>query len=105
MIIAKHRKIASLCQTSIADRLVNKVYVAVLEGILEGTREVSKALEPDTDGPVHSKQRVTVSGGGQKAQTTFRALEVVNGRTWVKVVPHTGRKHQIRAHAQWLGHP
>lgn len=105
VIIAKHRKIASLCQTSIADRLVRKTYLAVLEGVLEGTREVSKALEPDVDGPVHSKQRVTVSGGGQKAQTTFRPVRVLNGRTWVKVIPHTGRKHQIRAHAQWLGHP
>ncbi|MCD8483211.1 MAG: RluA family pseudouridine synthase [Verrucomicrobia bacterium] len=105
VIIAKHRRIASICQTAVADRMVRKTYLAILEGNLSGTHEVSKALEPDTDGPIHSKQRISTTGGGQKAQTTFKALDPLDGRTWVKVTPHTGRKHQIRAHAQWLGHP
>jgi 23S rRNA pseudouridine1911/1915/1917 synthase len=30
---------------------------------------------------------------------------VAGGFTLVRVITETGRKHQIRVHAQWLGHP
>ena len=43
--------------------------------------------------------------GGQKAQSTFKRLACAGGFTLAEVRPHTGRKHQIRAHAAWLGYP
>ena len=37
--------------------------------------------------------------------THFQPHAVGGGVTLARIVTETGRKHQIRAHAQWLGYP
>jgi 23S rRNA pseudouridine1911/1915/1917 synthase len=51
--------------------------------------------------PVFVKSAVRADG--QQAVTHFAPVRVAGGFTLVDVVTETGRKHQIRAHAQWLG--
>lgn len=105
VVLAKDRGMARILQTAVQSRRVGKKYFAILEGVLEDRLEVSRALERDVDSPVVVKQRVGQTGGGQKAQTTFIPREHRGGCTLVEVIPHTGRKHQIRAHALWAGYP
>jgi 23S rRNA pseudouridine1911/1915/1917 synthase len=102
VVLAKDPRTASRLQTAMQERRVGKVYLAVLTGELaEGTR-VDQPLGADTASPVFMKSAVCADG--QPSVSRFEPLSRRNGFTFASVVTETGRKHQIRAHAQWLGH-
>ncbi|MBN1403084.1 MAG: RNA pseudouridine synthase [Opitutales bacterium] len=105
VLICRDKLRASALQQAFQNRNTQKTYIAFLEGELAEAQEVSRALTADDESDVHVKQQVATDGSGYKAQTTFIPLAHGGGYTLCEVHPHTGRKHQIRAHAQWMGHP
>lgn len=105
VILAKHRGMASRLQRAFQDRLVSKRYLAILEGLLDEPVRVNQSLGRDAESAVYVKQVVKRSRSAQRAVTEFAPLEQRNGRTLCEVKLLTGRKHQIRAHALWLGKP
>ncbi|MGC9451652.1 MAG: RluA family pseudouridine synthase [Oceanipulchritudo sp.] len=105
VLLAKHHRAASRLQTAFARRHTRKRYLALLEGPLEEARTTESNLENDPDSPVAVQQRVCFGGRGKSAVTHFKPLEQVGPNTLAEVIPETGRKHQIRVHAAWLGHP
>jgi 23S rRNA pseudouridine1911/1915/1917 synthase len=104
VIFAKNAVTASRLQRAIAERRVQKVYRAVLYGELGEAVVVRQPIGRDSDCVYRTRQCVTASGG-QEAQTEFLPIAVGGGYTLAEVRPLTGRLHQIRVHAAWLGHP
>ncbi|MEN9662762.1 MAG: hypothetical protein RL324_1711 [Verrucomicrobiota bacterium] len=102
VVLAKDAKTATRLQTAMMRRQVGKTYEAILTGRLPGKVTVDQPLGDDSASPVFTKSAVVA--GGQPSVTHFEPLTATNDFTHVRVGTDTGRKHQIRAHAQWLGH-
>jgi len=105
VVLAKHAKMASRLQVAMQERKIGKAYLAVLTGEMTVPVTVDQPLGDDITSPVFVKSAVVEAGFGQRAVSHFTPLAAGNGVSLVRVVTETGRKHQIRAHAQWLGHP
>ncbi|SHI76349.1 pseudouridine synthase [Wenxinia saemankumensis] len=84
-------------------RQTKKVYVARVFGELaERTGTVDLPLA--VDWPNRPKQRVDHEAG-REAITDWRVVRARDGESRVRLMPRTGRSHQLRVHMAEIGHP
>ncbi|HHI93895.1 MAG TPA: RNA pseudouridine synthase [Gammaproteobacteria bacterium] len=95
-----HRQLSGLFQ----QRAVQKHYVAIVDGVLQDETG-SIDLPLICDWPNRPRQKVDQQQG-KPSRTLFTVLGpgIDAGSTRVKLVPETGRSHQLRVHMQSLGH-
>ena len=107
IIFAKRPAIARRYQMAIQERLVDKGYLAILQGTFAASLALQAPIgrRPAGAGPVHVKNCVHFDRQSLAAQTLFSPLYTANNYTVCCVYPITGRKHQIRVHAAHLGFP
>ena len=84
-------------------RMTKKVYVARVWGeIAEKTGTIDLPLI--VDWPNRPKQMVDHENG-KPAQTDWRVVRAKDGESRVRLMPKTGRSHQLRVHMLAIGHP
>ncbi len=84
-------------------RTVRKVYLARLAGRLEPD-EGRVDLPLIVDWPNRPRQHVNHETG-RPAQTDWKVVSRTGDETRVRLMPLTGRSHQLRVHMAELGHP
>jgi 23S rRNA pseudouridine955/2504/2580 synthase len=104
LLIAKRRPALRQMHEQFRDGLVRKQYQALLCGRMRGT-------ERFVDAPLLTTQRrggerhVQVDETGKPARSRITPRRRFHSLTLVDVVIETGRTHQIRVHAESIGHP
>ncbi|WP_457352858.1 pseudouridine synthase [Roseateles sp. P5_D6] len=84
-----------------AGRRIDKLYVAVVAGHLEGEGLID--LPVGADWPNRPRQQVNFEHG-KPSQTRWRVLGHEGDHTRVALEPLTGRTHQLRVHLAAIGH-
>lgn len=104
VIFAKRPAVARKFQMAIQNRQVRKSYLALLENKLNGPIHVDAPIARRKGGPVFVKSEVREDRTAQDAVTDFDPLSYGKDMTLCEVRPETGRKHQIRVHADHIAH-
>jgi 23S rRNA pseudouridine1911/1915/1917 synthase len=79
-----------------------KLYLAVVEGRPDPQQgRIDQPLWEDESLNVHVGPRA----GAKPARTRYSTLRTAGARSLIEVELDSGRRHQIRAHMAWLGHP
>jgi 23S rRNA pseudouridine1911/1915/1917 synthase len=107
VLIAKHRESASELGTLIAREAVDKSYVAIVHGYVDGVRVIDAPLGRDEQSPVAIKDCVRSDGAPARTRIVGARPFERDGESFstLEIAPETGRKHQIRIHLAHIGHP
>ena len=102
LVVAKNDKAHVELQRQIQCKQCKRIYWALLEGVL-------KQDQGTVDQPIgrsrSDRKKMDVVADGRSAQTNFTVLKRYKHYTLCKFELKTGRTHQIRVHAKFLGHP
>lgn len=104
LVVAKNDMAHASLAAQIAEKTCKRQYLALLEGNLKedsGTITTYIGRNPAD----RTKMAVVEPDKGKLAITDFRVVERSGGYTLCRFSLRTGRTHQIRVHARYIGHP
>lgn len=102
MVVAKNDKAHLSLSRQIADRTVTKIYMAIVDGHL---KESKGRIDAPIGRSPRDRKLMAVVPDGRHAVTDYTVIERLDRHDLVKFHILTGRTHQIRVHAKYIGHP
>jgi 23S rRNA pseudouridine955/2504/2580 synthase len=104
LVLARNARAAAFLGAAFRERTARKLYWAVTVGVPNPPMgHIDTPLEKR---PGRHGERMVAEEGGKDAATDYRVLDYAAGHAaWVKLLPHTGRTHQLRVHCASIGTP
>lgn len=108
-LVAKNDRALEFLQEQFKNKKVEKKYIALVAGHLKDERGIIETLLGRSPQD-RRKQKVYLpqepgTGNKREAITKYKVLAKFQDYDLIEAEPETGRKHQIRAHMAYLGHP
>jgi 23S rRNA pseudouridine1911/1915/1917 synthase len=104
LVLAKNAMAEAKVQDAFRQRQTLKCYLAWVEGCVEladGVIDAPMRLAPNA----RVRLRMELHPEGLSARTRFVCIEARESESLVRVMPETGRQHQIRLHRASIKHP
>ncbi len=103
VLVAKHALSAGLLSRHMARGQIQKTYLALARGEITAPRVIESGIRRKEESIIF--REACPVGEGDLAKTEMAPLACGNGCTLVRLIPHTGRTHQLRVHMALIGHP
>lgn len=100
LVLARDRKNAEILTKAFKDKLITKTYLAIVRGVPPKNKMM-------IDAPlIKNGEKMAVGSEGQKSLSKIEVIDT-QAKQWalVKCEPMTGRKHQLRAHLEYINTP
>jgi 23S rRNA pseudouridine1911/1915/1917 synthase len=105
LIVAKDNQVHHRLSGQFERREVQKEYRAIVWGVIDRDSDL---IETHMRVNPQAREKMMVCEPGGKARhavTSYEVLERFYDFTYVRLLPRTGRTHQLRVHMRHLGHP
>lgn len=97
LVMARSEEVLRELHRQFAERRVKKRYAAQLDGEIKLPRHGIVSLPLAADEADRPRQLVDYDKG-KTAVTEYEVERIEDGKTYISLVPHTGRTHQLRVH-------
>jgi 23S rRNA pseudouridine1911/1915/1917 synthase len=102
MVIGKNPTTLRHLMDQFKNRETSKEYLALVHGLVEPNEGI---INLPLARSVYNRHRFKVDVFGKSAVTEYRVEKNMEGYALVRLLPKTGRTHQIRVHMAHIGHP
>ncbi|MBO4262196.1 MAG: RluA family pseudouridine synthase [Clostridia bacterium] len=101
LVVAKNDKAHLSLSEQIKNKTCSRIYIALLDGVVKDDSGIIATLIGRSD---KNRTMMAVKAKGRRAVTHYEVLKRYKNYTLCRFILETGRTHQIRVHAKYMGH-